>query len=223
MTGFIKVPTQEHIDAQYNRVLTIIAETFEPARVTALLALYKDFEKQIKEAPASAKVHYHNAYPGGYLDHVLHVHDIALKMAGLYLNPIAGGVQNFTKAELVFAALHHDLGKIGDEEGPYYIVEHDNYWIRKGSTYKYNDEGRQFTTVYERTIYLLQKYGVTLTRTEMVTIKLTDGLYDDANKKYFMAPQKYAMTTALPYLMHWSDHMATIAEKDEARRHELGI
>lgn len=222
MTGFIKIPTQEHIDAQYKRVLTIIEETFEPDRVDALMCMYEELQEQIKEAPASAKVHYHNAYPGGYLDHVLHVHDIALRMAGLYLNPVTGGVQDFTKQELVFSALHHDLGKVGDEEGPNYVIEEDNFWIRKGSTYKYNDEHRQYMTVYDRTMYLLQKYGVTVTRTEMLTIKMTDGLFDEGNKKYYMAPQKYAMRSALPYIMHWSDHMATIAEKNEAFHHEHG-
>ncbi len=222
MTGFIKIHHPDHIDAQFERVLTIIQETFEPARVTALTKLYTDFEKQIKDAPASAKVQYHNAFPGGYLDHILHVYDISLRMAGLYLSPTTGGVQNFTKSELIFSALHHDLGKIGDENGPYYIPETDNFWIKKGSTYKYADEGKQFITVYERGLYLLQKYGVEMTQLEMITIKCTDGMYDEGNKKYFLAPQKYAMKSALPYIMHWSDHMATIAEKDEARRHEQG-
>jgi len=212
---FIKTVTPEHINAQYDRVLEIIKSRI-PLRYNELYALYRDFEDRIKEAPASGKSHYHNAYPGGYLDHILHVYDVAISMASLYLTPTVGGTQTFTREEVAFCALHHDLGKIGDDTGPQYIMETDPYWLKKGFVYKYAERPLP-TTVYERTMYLLQKYGVKMSLREMVTIKLTDGLYDESNKGALMSNKPFPFDTALPYLMHWSDHMATIAEKEDAR------
>lgn len=206
----------EYITNQFDKVISIIEHDITGERSVRLIRLYHDFEEQIKFAPASSKYHYHNAYPGGYLDHILHVHDIALRMAKLYLTPDAGGTINFTKEEIIFCALHHDLGKIGDENGPMYVLETEQFWQKKGSIYKYQDRPMT-TTVYDRTIYLLQKYNVTMSMHEMVAIKLTDGLYDEGNKRQLMSSDKFPFDTALPYIMHWSDHMATIIEKDEAR------
>ena len=78
-------------------------------RVDKINAMYEVFGEQLISAPASGKVHYHNAFPGGYLDHVVHVADTAMKMATVY--KAVGGEVDFTKQELVFSALHHDLGK----------------------------------------------------------------------------------------------------------------
>ena len=36
----------------------------------------------------------------------------------------------FTQEELLFAAMHHDLGKLGDGTKPYYLPQ-DSEWHRK--------------------------------------------------------------------------------------------
>lgn len=200
--------------ANYDRLVEIVTDTYgkaNPDRCEKLLALYEHLKDRLLSAPASSKASYHNAYPGGYLAHVLHVHDIALMMATVYKKN--GGWVEFTKEELVFSALNHDLGKLGTEDGPYYTPQTSD-WHRKtlGQLFQHNNEG-QFLTVNDTTFFWLNKFGITYSVNEMLGIKLADGIYDEGNKKYLMNHEPFAMRSALPYIVHWADHMATVAEK----------
>ena len=53
---------------------------------------------------------------------------------------------------LIFAALHHDLGKVGDLDKDYYIPQ-DSEWHRKnrGEIFKHNPK-LQYMTVTDRAI-----------------------------------------------------------------------
>jgi 23S rRNA maturation-related 3'-5' exoribonuclease YhaM len=64
--------------------------------------------------PAAHKKEYHNAFPGGYVEHVNRVVRCALKQMDLWAEEGAD-MTTFTMEELVFSALNHDLGKMGDE------------------------------------------------------------------------------------------------------------
>jgi hypothetical protein len=185
-------------------------------RAEKLRKMYSDFHDALTLSPASSKMHFHNAFPGGYLDHVLRVTDIALKMAGMY-KAMEGDI-NFTKQELIFAAMHHDLGKLGTlEDGPYYL-DQDSDWHRnkRGEIYKFNDN-LQYMKPPERGLWLLQSYGIEVTMNEWVGIKLADGLYDEGNSAYLRNNTPYAMKTNLPYILHWADHMACRVENDKTR------
>lgn len=204
--------SEEKIESDYNKFMEYINAD---ARADALNVMYKDLQDQLMIAPASGKVYFHNAFPGGYLDHVLRVTDTALKLAGLY-KQMEGDI-TFTKQELIFAALHHDLGKLGHpDEGAYY-VEQDSDWHRKrGELYKQN-ENLQYFKAPERGLFLLQKYGISVTQTEWLGIKLSDGIYDEGNKSYLVNYAPYAMKTNLPYIIHWADHMSCRVENDKTR------
>lgn len=183
-------------------------------RVDKINAMYEVFGEQLISAPASGKVHYHNAFPGGYLDHVVHVADTAMKMATVY--KAVGGEVDFTKQELVFSALHHDLGKLGNEQGPYYLDQDSDWHRKRGELYKYNDN-MQYMTVTDRALHLLHKFEIPVTEKEWIAIKLSDGMYDDGNKAYLKNHSVYPMKTNLPYILHWADHMACSAERDQAK------
>ena len=90
--------------------------------------MYKHFEDRMVVAPASGKEHFHNAHAGGYVEHVIHVTTSALKIKEVWVQ--SGAMINFTDEELVFSALHHDLGKVGDLAEDYYKVQ-DNSWFVK--------------------------------------------------------------------------------------------
>lgn len=204
---------EQKIEENYNKFMEYVKAD---SRADKLIEMYEIFGNELNLAPASAKVFYHNAFPGGYLDHVLRVTETALQVASLYKK--MGGTIDFTKQELVFAALHHDLGKLGDpDQGPYYL-EQDSDWHRKnrGEMYKFN-ENIQFMTVTDRALYLLQKYGITVTEKETLGIKLSDGMYEDSNKAYYKCFVPNAMKTNLPYILHWADHMSCRTEGDNAR------
>jgi hypothetical protein len=123
---------------------------------------------------------------------------------------------NFTKQELVFAALHHDLGKLGFPGEPYYL-EQDSDWHRKrGELYKYNDN-IQYMKVTDRALFMLQQYNVPVTLNETLAIKLSDGVYDEGNRAYLMNHTPYPMKTNLMYIVHWADHIACTVERDKSR------
>lgn len=218
MTDFSKLITfsREDIDKKLEYFYLTIKCTFGAAslRTVKLMKMYEELEPRLRSAPASSQVHFHYASPGGYLFHVCHVIDAAIEVSKLYGK--LGGTLDFEHAELVFAAMHHDLGKLGDEDGPAYIKESDQYWIKKGYTHKYNEEVQKMS-YDDRTVYLLNKYGVQYTKKELLGMKMADGLFSEANKEYFQAKGVFPMKTSLGHIIHWADWMAANAEKDEQR------
>lgn len=186
------------------------------SRAEQLIAMYDAYGNELLTAPASGKNHYHNAFPGGYLDHVLRVVDTTLKMCSLYKT--MGGNINFTREEAIFSALHHDLGKLGSpERGPYYL-DQDSDWHRdkRGEIYKHNDR-LPYMNVPDRALMVLQSYGIKLTETEWLSIKLSDGLYDKATEPYLKTFMPYPLETSLPRLIHVSDYLSSQVENDFTR------
>jgi len=86
-----------------------------------------------------------------------------------------------------------------------------------GRMYKHN-ENIPFTMVPDLSIYLLQKYDIKLSWNEYQAIKIHDGVYDDANKPYFIARSAQAkLKTNLPLILHHADHMASQIEYEQWR------
>jgi hypothetical protein len=188
----------------YNKFLAYIASD---SRADALNVMYTKLHDQLITAPASSRTYFHNCFPGGYIDHIVRVAELALKLAATFKS--GGANITFTKEELIFSALHHDLGKLGDGTDPYYL-DQDSEWHRKrGELYKIN-ENIQYFKVPERGLLLLQQHGITVTEQEWLSIKLSDGLYCEGNSSYL---KNNGMKTDLPYIIHWADNMATRIEK----------
>lgn len=204
--------SEEQLTTLYDKFMGWIKED---SRSEPLLKMYEAIGDELLLAPASGKTHFHNAWTGGYIEHILRVTDTALKIAGLYKG-MEGDI-NFTKQELIFSAIHHDLGKLGNpDEGPYY-VEQDSDWHRKrGELYRHN-QNIQYMKAPERGLFLLQKYGVPVTQNEWLAIKLSDGIYDEGNKSYLINYAPYAMKTNLAYIIHWADHISSRVENDKTR------
>lgn len=206
--------TEEKIQKDYERFMEYVAAD---SRATELTKMYEVFQDQLVTAPASGRVHYHNAFPGGYLDHVLHVVDLSLKMSAMYKTN--GGDINFTKEELIFSALHHDLGKLGTEDGPHYLeldLPEEKWRMKRGEVYKKN-ENIQPMGITDRGLMLLQKHGIRTTENEWLAIKLSDGLYDEANRSYLSSYMAYPIRCNLIRIIHWADHMACCIENDKTR------
>jgi len=195
----------------------IISTEFSGTRKDNLLAMYSFFEERMVIAPASGLEHYHNCFEGGYVDHVLRVIKCAKELHKSW-NLMGAISSDFTEEELMFSALNHDLGKIGDREFPYYIPN-PSEWHRKnqGKIYDYHPKLRHMT-VPDRSLFLLQDFGIPFTVNEAIAIRCHDGLYDQANEAYFKTynPQK-ELQNHLPILLHHADHMASRIEHDTAK------
>ena len=125
----MKKLTAEQIEMNWQTLIDLIEKYIGDDRKENLLKMYEDLKDRMMFAPASAKGHYHNAMPGGYVEHILHIIDMAKDVKDTWYNHDAK--INFTDEELVFAAMHHDLGKVGDLEHDYYIPQTSD-WHRLG-------------------------------------------------------------------------------------------
>jgi hypothetical protein len=162
--------------------------------------------------PAAHKKEYHNAFPGGYVEHVIRVVRCALKQHQLWADEDAD-MSGYTVEELVFAAINHDLGKMGDEDHESYIPQTDQWRRDKlGEDYMFNTK-LAFASVPDRGLFMLQSHGIQYTFNEMLAIQTHDGLYDEANKKYLMTymPEQKPRT-CLPFILHFADMMAARIE-----------
>lgn len=204
--------TAEQIQSNWEVFLNNIETHITGDRKEKLLSFYKKYEERLILMPAAHKKEYHNAFPGGYIDHVNRVVRCALKQYELWKEEGAD-VSTFSLEELVFSAINHDLGKMGDEENESYIPQTDQWRRDKlGEDYMFNTKV-PFSSVPDRGLYLLQSHGVQYTFNEMLAIQTHDGLYDEANKKYlhaYMPEQK--PRTSLPYILHQADLMSARIE-----------
>ena len=204
--------TAEQIQSNWEIFLDNINIHITGDRKEKLLEFYKKYEERIILMPAAHKKEYHNSFPGGYVEHVNRVVRCALKQYELWKEEGAD-MSTFTLEELVFSAINHDLGKMGDEENESYIPQTDQWRRDKlGEDYMFNTKV-PFASVPDRGLFMLQSHGITYTFNEMLAIQTHDGLYDDANTKYlktFMPEQK--PRTCLPFILHQADLMAARIE-----------
>ena len=216
----MKELTPEQIQQNWERLRGIISDTFEDERLEKLNEMYDYFEDRMVIAPASGKEHYHNAMVGGYVEHILHIIDFSLQIKEMWEKN--GAIIDFTDEELIFAAMHHDLGKVGDMEHDYYIPE-DSDWHRKntGSIFKHNPK-LEFMTVTDRALFLLQHFGISMSSNEYIGLRLTDGMYEDANKKYLVTFRpEFSLRSNIARILHQADCMSTFIESDEWKKTEL--
>ncbi len=204
--------TAEQIQQNWSSLEEVIKTHIEEPRRTELLNFYSKYSERIAMMPAAHKKEYHNAFPGGYVDHVLRVVECALKLNDVWIE-MGVDTSTYTKEELVFSALNHDLGKIGDEEHEAYIPQTDQWRKEKlGETYQHSEK-LAFASIPDRGLYLLQAHGIRYTFNEMIAIQTHDGLYDEANKKYLVSFSPATKPrTALPYIIHQADLMAARIE-----------
>ena len=204
--------TAEQIQSNWDKFIGYIDTYISSPRKEKVLEFYTKYQDRIIMMPAAHKKEYHNAFPGGYVDHVNRVIECAIDLHHVW-EKHGVDTSTYTLEELVFSALNHDLGKMGDEQNEAYIPQTDQWRKDKlGEDYMFNVKV-PFSSVPDRSLFLLQSHNVKYSFNEMIAIQIHDGLYDEANKKYlatFMPEQK--PRTALPYIIHQADLMAARIE-----------
>ena len=203
---------ENNIAQNWEDLLAVIDKEFEGDRKTSLVEMYTFFQERMMFMPASSFEHYHNCFAGGYVDHVLRVITCAETMYDTW-QAHGSTCTGYTREELIFAALNHDLGKVGTQELEMYRPNPSD-WHRKnqGKIYEINPD-IPFMSVPDRSLLLLQEFGIKFSQNEMMGIKLHDGMYDDANKPYFVAFRPESrLRINLPIVLHHADHMASQIE-----------
>lgn len=203
---------EEVIAKNFENLIKVIETHISEPRRSKLVKLYNDLADRMMLAPASSHTTRHNCYPGGYVDHVLRVCDASIGLYDVWQTIFKSRMNSFTKEEMIFAALNHDLGKVGDLNEDYYIPNDSDWHVKRGQVYKINPK-LTFMKVPDRSIFTLQQYGIEFSENEYLAIKLHDGLYSKGNESYLMggAPE-FSLKTELPILLHHADHLSTLAE-----------
>lgn len=152
-------------------------------------------------APSSAREEYHNCYAGGLAEHSLEVAKYAKQLAAA-LCP-----DKYTDAHLTFLALVHDLGKAGDGAEEYFSFKDSDWHQKQGIKYEINEKCSAMS-ISDRTLYLLQKHGITLDPEEFIAIKLVEAKPEEVPDLYRYREPDLAL------ILQWSNRWAIqIAKK----------
>ena len=206
----------ELIQKNYEKHLKII-DTYITDRKDAVKSMINHMEETYIMSPASGKSWYHNAFPGGYVDHVNRVVEYAVKQSRLYKE--MGGEVDFTEEELVFAALFHDLGKMGDGDSPNYLPQTDKWRQDKLNEMYINNPDLDFMLIQDRSLFILQKFGIKVSQKEYLAIRCHDGVFDKANEAYFFSHQPTSrQKTSIISILHSADFLASKVEYDIWKR-----
>lgn len=169
-------------------------------RAEAAVGMVDALGARLATCPASGKVQFHNAFPGGLVEHSLRVLKNAMRLT-------KGFGWQLPKDSLIIGTLFHDLGKVGDHEQDYYIPQTDGWKKEKyGEVYTYNSE-LPYMTVPLRGLFLCQHFGVKLTHDEMLAIYLNDGFVLEENKQFCLKEP------LLAHVVMTADYQATMMEK----------
>ena len=139
-------------------------------RKKAFEIFFEKYGDRYFTCPASSRTSYHEAYPGGLVEHSL----IVLKYINLLVK--AFDVKDkYSKEVLVTVALLHDVGKIGDSKNDYYVPEESDWHREKlGKMYDTSKKCQQ-SHHSRRSLFILQDCGFKLTEEEFESILYHDG------------------------------------------------
>lgn len=167
--------------------------------------LMDEMGERFFSAPASAKLDYHNCFPGGLVEHSLRVYS-NLEILRKNFSP------DIPEDSVKLVALFHDVGKLGTRTDEYFLPQ-DNEWRRNtlGEMYTHNTEMEYFGSAM-RSIRLLVEFGVPTTEAEFQAILIHDGQYTQENKPYAHKEN------ILSLLIHQADMLATKTEKDKWKK-----
>ena len=69
----MKTLTAGQLQENWEKLIQLITDTFSGERQEKLLEMYEHFKDRMMFAPASSQEHFHNCFPGGYVEHILNI------------------------------------------------------------------------------------------------------------------------------------------------------
>ncbi len=194
--------TPEQIELNWKRYRSLCDKC--PTRGAALGVMLDELEDRLCLCPASAKKEFHGAFAGGLVDHSLRVLNNLVRLNNAY-------DWKLPKESMIISALFHDIGKVGtsgkEASNDFYLPQTDSWRADKlGEEYTYNNTLPYMTTP-DRSIFIMQHYGIKLSTDEFLAIKLNDGAVLPENKPYVLkiGPLVFGVQTA--------DLISTMEEK----------
>lgn len=155
---------------KFKRILLKVSERRE--EIESFLEKYGD---RIATAPGHDKNNRHAATPGGLVRRALKTFANARDLAKLP----AFSEKEISIDSVIITALLHDIGRIGDDTGDFYVPQTSSWHIERGNLYTYNPEIKRMTHPH-RGLYLLQAEGVRLTQDEWMAMVSQSNAYEES-------------------------------------------
>lgn len=194
----------ERLEELTAAVDAIIGTFPEPRRSQVRRMMDGPVGEQFFLAPASSRRAYHSCFPGGLAVHSLAVAQNAVRLADVLFPG------RWPRWRVLFCGLFHDLGKAGPAGMPNYIPVSEKWKREKGEFYEVKKTN--WLPTAEQGLFILQQEGIPLEHEEYLAIRLNDGAGPPENGPYSFR------TPALALLTHWSDHAASVSEKEADRQ-----
>lgn len=169
-----------------------------PEQQAPIKEVLAHFEERAFIAPASSRFEFHNAFPGGFVDHSLRVMKHAVKLTEAWKVQVE-------PSTLIMSTLFHDWGKVGSKDDEYYIHEASDWHRKRGKVYNRNPKIKLSNA--QLGLFVLQQFKVPLNDEEYCAILLNDGQYSEANREYGMNEPKLAL------IVHMADRWSSQCEK----------
>lgn len=192
--------SEEQIVANWEKYSSLLLQTGEH-RAEQIQALLDHLGDRLLMCPASSKRDYHNCFVGGLVDHSLRVLKNCTRL--MKVSPDVFG--DIPEESVVFAALVHDLGKVGDLENDRYLPQTSDYYKSRGNLFEHNHA--VVPKNVHASLFLLQHFGVKMTYDEFEAVLLNDGSVTDDGREYCMKE------TALTLLIQQADRLSCEQEK----------
>jgi hypothetical protein len=153
----------------------------------AVASMFEELGDRLAVCPATIK-----SYPGGLVDQNLKCLKVCMDLNekfGLELD----------HSSIVIANLFRNIGMVGDLETDL-LIEQESKWHRdnKGEFFKYNSEC-PFMRTHDRSLFLLQNFGITLTHDEYLAIAAGGG--NNEEYKFGEPPLAFAVYAALRFVV----------------------
>jgi hypothetical protein len=192
---------EDILEKNVTRMEKYLTEVSEENRKNIEAMLETPFGARFFTAPASSKKDRHGCYEGGLFEHSLSVWMFLLKLNKTLKSEVSD-------ESCFIAGMFHDLGKCGNEDHPFYVVQKDA-WRRNnlGQLYIYNEELQDAFTVPQRSLRMLQKFNVSLTDSEYASILYHDSMYVEENRIPAMMYSKDPLVRMIHMADSWSCFM----------------
>jgi hypothetical protein len=134
-------------------------------------------ELELPTTPASTRLDYVCAYPGGLVEHSLRVLTYVAKLRKVY-----GLEKDISATSAILVSLLHDVGKVGYNNKPYYLPQEDEWKKTKlGQMYEINQK-LAFIPVSQLSLKLLTQNSFMLDLDEWYAIS---NVRDNTKDQYF--------------------------------------
>jgi hypothetical protein len=154
----------EMIQKKWN-VFNDLIKRIDEDRQPAARQIVEFFGERLATCPADPRHDAPGSYPGGLVSQAIGLTKAMKKMKDTF------NLEDVDDGSIVIVGLFHELGKVGTLDQEYFIPENDN-WKRQnlGAYYKVNEKISKLS-IQERTLFILQHFGLQLTEEEFIAIR----------------------------------------------------